>query len=98
MTKEEVINKLQVMKCSIAIIRCDIACNGVVCYPKENFLVCLHNNPDKSKINTYKHWSVCNSIDDFNEGVVYGEQAARESYCRYYVNDFISVRPFKGDF
>lgn len=101
MNKEEVINELQAMKCSIAIVRCDtagIVWNGVVHYPEENFLVCLHDNPNKSKLNTYKHLNVYNSIDDFNERVLYGKQAAYESNYRYYVNNFISVRPFKGDF
>lgn len=106
MNKEEVINILKdnttEYPSGIANIKCDIASNGQICYPDESILVILDNSPDAAvaddQIKHHHHWTTCDSIEDFNEGIVYGEQEAREHYCNYYVSDFKSVEPFTSDF
>ena len=106
MNKEEVINILKTITTEypsgIANIKCDIASNGQVCYPDKSILVILNNSPDAGiaddLIKHHQHWTTCGSIEDFIEGIVYGEQEARKNYCNYYVSDFKSVQPFPTDF
>ena len=51
-------------------------------------LFCLHGNI----------LPICESVDDFEEGIVYGTDEAKKHYCNYYVSEFKDVRPFVSDF
>ena len=99
MKKVETIKKLKEMQCDIAEVICDIACRGSVCYPNESILVLLQNQPSNDDLIKHgKHWTICDNIDDFKEGMVFGEKEAKEKYCKYYVTDFKEVKEFISDF
>ena len=99
MNKQEIIEKLQATDCEIAEVICNISRGGTVAYPNESILVELVSEPSNDdQIKIGRHWTVCNGIDDFNEGIVYGEAEAKKCYCKHYVSDFKEVREFKGDF
>lgn len=104
MNKQEVIELLKQSNSStgIADVRCDISVNGEVVYPNESILVIIFDDDcddscDDDLVLMHKHWCFCNSIAEFEEGVVYGEKAARECYCKHYVSNFISVSDFETD-
>lgn len=106
MNKEDVIkilkDKKTEYKSGIANIKCDIASNGQICYPNESILVIVENGADaaisEELVVNSRHWTLCDSIEDFIEGIVYGELEARDNYCNYYVSDFKSVEAFISDF
>jgi hypothetical protein len=99
MTKKEVINKLLEMNCDIAEVICDISVSGQVVYPDESIVVSLVEQPSNDDlVNTNKHWTWCESIKDFKEGIVSGLSAARRAYCKHYVSNFKEVKEFKTDF
>jgi len=99
MNKEQVIKALSDMECEIAEVICDISRGGSVVFPNESILVSLVSEPSNDDlVKNNEHWYWCESIDDFNEGIVYGEDAAREAYCNHYVSDFKEVKEFKTDF
>jgi hypothetical protein len=99
MTKKEVINKLLEMNCDIAEVICDISVSGQVVYPDESIVVSLVEQPcNDDLVNPSKHWTWCESIKDFKEGIVSGLSAARRAYCKHYVSNFKEVREFKGDY
>ena len=86
----------------IAEIICDIAVNNEVVYPNESILVIVYDKDDSvvndDQIDTTKHWTICESIDDFIDGMVYGKAKADEVYCKHYVSDFKEVKAFETDF
>ena len=101
MDKREVINKLNTLDCEIAEVICDIttSTDEKPCYSNESVLVFLVKQPSNDDlIKNNKHWTICDSIDDFNEGIVYGEGDAKKAYCNYYVSEFKEVKPFSSDF
>jgi hypothetical protein len=99
MTKKEVINKLLEMDCDIAEVICDISVSGQVVYPDESIVVSLVEQPcNDDLVNPSKHWTWCESIKDFKEGIVSGLSAAHRAYCKHYVSNFKEVREFKTDF
>jgi hypothetical protein len=99
MTKKEVINKLLEMDCDIAEVICDISVSGQVVYPDESIVVSLVEQPSNDDlVNPNKHWTWCESIKDFKEGIVSGLSAARRAYCKHYVSNFKEVKEFKTDF
>ena len=101
MDKREVINKLNTLDCEIAEVICDITtmADAICCYPNESVLVFLVEQPSNDDlIKNNKHWTICESVDDFNEGIVYGEDEAKKAYCNYYVSEFKEVKPFNSDF
>lgn len=98
MTKAEVICTLNNANygSGIAEVICDISCNGQVIYPDESILVLLGGEAcDDEKLRMGKHWTICNGVDDFDIGIVYGYQSARQCYCKHYVSNFKQVKPFK---
>lgn len=99
MDKKEVIERLSGMNCEIAEVIGDINKGLELAFPDESVLVILVSNPSiKGLINSCKHWTTCDSIDDFNEGIVCGKDEARETRCKHYFNGFKEVREFKGDY
>jgi len=99
MNKKDVIEKLSSMDCDIAEVICDISVNGEVVYPDESIVVSLVEQPcNDDLVIPSKHWTWCESIKDFKEGVVSGRAAARRTYCKHYVSEFKEVREFKTDF
>jgi len=99
MTKKEVINKLLEMDCDIAEVICDISVSGQVVYPDESIVVSLVEQPSNDDlVNPNKHWTWCESIKDFKEGIVSGLSAAHKTYCKHYVSNFKEVKEFKTDF
>lgn len=110
MNKEQVINKLHEMRLNlddvhrdditeIAEVICDISIDGNVVYPNESILVYLVREPNiDDLIKVSKHWTICDGIRDFDEGIVYGIADAKAKYCKHYVSDFKEVRYFKSDF
>lgn len=110
MNKEEVIAKLYELqsKCDYSIeeepkefaeVICDISRDGKVVYPDESIIVYLVREPNTDDLITIgKHWTICDGIDDFMEGIVYGESDAKAKYCKHYVSDFKEVKYFKSDF
>lgn len=104
MNKQEVIQQLKGLKneCEIAEIICDINSRGdglaKPCYPNESIIVMLVSQPSNDDlICNSRHWTICGSIEDFEEGIVYGMEEADESGTRYFVADFKSVKPFEKD-
>lgn len=110
MNKEQVINKLHKMRLNlddvngndtteIAEVICDISRDGNVVYPNESIIVYLVTEPsiDDLIING-NHWTICDEIREFDEGIVYGIADAKANYCKHYVSDFKEVKYFKGDF
>ena len=99
MNKKQVIEKLSSMDCDIAEVICDISVNGEVVYPDESIVVSLVEQPcNDDLVIPSKHWTWCESIKDFKEGIVSGQSAARRAYCKHYVSSFKEVREFKTDF
>lgn len=106
MNKNEVIDKLRSAnyESGIAEVICDISSNGEVCYPNESILVLLcgygedDSVCDDDQIINSKHYTICEGVDDFEEGIVYGTDEAKKHYCNYYVSEFKEVRPFVSDF
>ena len=99
MNKREIIEKLSSMDCEIAEVICDISVGGVVIYPDESILVSLVKEPSNDDLVTpHKHWTWCENIKDFKEGIVSGQAAARKAYCKHYVSNFKEVKEFKTDF
>lgn len=106
MGKNEVIDKLRSANYEngIAEVICDISCRGKVCYPNESILVLLCGyGKDNSVCNVdqiinSKHYTICEGIDIFEEGIIYGIHEAEKHYCNYYVSMFKEVRPFVSDF
>lgn len=95
MTMKEVTGILSAMECGIAEVACDIASGGEVCYPNERILVRICGNPGSdAEIPPGRHWTVCDSVEDFVEGIVYGRGEAMKAYCNYYVHDFTGVKPY----
>ena len=86
MGKNEVIDKLRNAnyESGIAEVICDISCCGKVCYPNESILVLLCGyGKDNSVCNVdqiinSKHYTICDGIDIFEEGIVYGIHEAAE--------------------
>ena len=106
MNKKDVIEKLRSAeyKSGIAEVICDISSNGQVCYPNESILVLLwgygedDSACDDDQIIQQNHYTICEGVEDFNEGIVYGLEEARKNYCKYYVSEFKEVKPFVSDF
>ena len=110
MNKEQVINKLHEMRLNlddvhmdniteIAEVICDISRGGNVVYPNESIIVYLVREPNiDDLIIIGKHWTICDGIRDFEEGIVYGIDEAKANYCNHYVSDFKEVKYFKTDF
>jgi hypothetical protein len=99
MNKQDVIQRLNSLDCEIAEVMCDICSNGEKCYPNESIIVLLVSEPSNDDlIKNNLHWTICESIDDFDEGIVYGQAEAKEKYCNYYVSEFHDVKPFVSDF
>ena len=101
MNKQDVIQKLNSLECEIAEVICDITtmADSKPCYPNESVLVFLVSQPSNDDLIKYNnHWTVCESIDDFAEGIVFGEAEAKEKYTRYFVSEFKEVKEFVSDF
>jgi hypothetical protein len=99
MNKKEVIKALKELECEIAEVICDISRNGNVVHPNESILVSLVSEPcNDDLVQPNQHWYWCESIDDFDDNVVYGEDEARKAYCDHYVSEFKEVKEFKTDF
>lgn len=110
MNKEQVIDKLYELKYNLndvnrndttelAEVICDISRDGNVVYPDESVIVYLVREPNTDDlIKVGKHWTICDGIRDFAEGMVYGMGEAKAKYCKHYVSDFKEVRYFKSDF
>ena len=104
MNKQEVIKQLNELQneCEIAEIICDITSRGdglaKPCYPNESIIVLLATQPSNDDlICNHRHWTICDSIEDFEEGIVYGKEEADKKYTSYFVADFKSVKPFEKD-
>ena len=99
MNKTEAIEKMNNMEADIAEVICDISRNGVVCYSNESVLVFLVSQPSNDDLIRHnKHWTICDNVEDFTQGMVYGEKEAKEKYSRYYVSDFKEVKEFVSDY
>ena len=104
MDKEQVVKVLETLSdngCQIAEVICDITTKVDLtpCYPNESILVLLTKETDKRDlVNPCKHWTLCESIKDFKDGIVYGVEEAEATRCRYYVCDFKEVKPFNVSF
>ena len=93
MDKESVIKLLKEYKKKghkVALLEVNIASQGVDVYKNEKMRVGL-NNSTPLKANYGQEYCACNTIEEFEEGVVYGYAASRAAYTKYYVSDFISV-------
>lgn len=96
MNKEEVIERLNGLDCEIAEIICDITtrADATPCYPNESILVLLKSEQtDTDLFSRHKHWAICESVDDFVDGIVYGEDEVIKARGKYYVCDFKEVKP-----
>ena len=93
MDKSKVIEHLQDYKkkgFKVAVVKANIASQGVDVYTNETIRVGL-NNPTPLKPRYEQEYCACDTIEEFNEGIVFGLEGARKAYTRYYVSDFISV-------
>ena len=93
MNKKEVISKLKELKNNsknkYAEIVCDISRGGQIVYPNETIIVKLGRTGSAIR----GTWCGCNSITEFDNGVVYGnEEDARKAYCSHYVSDFKDIK------
>ena len=93
MDKSKVIEHLQDYKkkgFKVAVVKANIASQGVDVYTNETIRVGL-NNPTPLKPRWGQEYCACDTIEEFNEGIVFGLEGARKAYTRCYVSVFISV-------
>ena len=95
MTKNEAVKLLKTLPCRYAEVVTDVwATNGGIIYPKETIIVSVleTQNPYDEKF-FGKVYTTCESIRDFRENCVFGEDEARKHYCNYYFGNIYSVTP-----
>ena len=102
MNKNEVINKLKEFgsECCIAEVICDIKRPNGTEYPNESIFVFLSAEDEitnDDQIEHYLHWTICESIADFQKQVMW-EKDANKAYKMYGVTAFKEVKPFITDF
>lgn len=103
MNKTEVINQLEklTLETEIAEVICDIKQLSGNEHKDESILVYLVPENEVSKddlIKPYMHWTLCNSITDFKEQVMLGEDYGKKCFKTYWATEFKEVRPFSTDF
>ena len=103
MNKTEVINQLKKLtwETEIAEVICDIKQLSGNEHKDESILVYLVPENEVSKddlIKPYMHWTLCNSITDFKEQVILGEDYGKKCFKTYWATEFKEVRPFSTDF
>jgi len=90
MTKKETIDLLKKAPCKYAEVIVDVWCGGQLIYPNEKVIVSVLETQDFTKF-IGKAYCVFDSIRDFMEHSVFGEQEARKTYCRYYFGNISAI-------
>ena len=87
MTREQVIERLKKCDCDYAILTIDVWDeNNELVYPKEKVIVSVLETINPMNF-IGKAYTTFESIRDFRENSVFGENEARASYCKYYFGD-----------
>ena len=92
MDKNQAILQLRQMVCKYAELTIDVWCDGQLVYPDEKVIVSVLETQNQSDF-IGKAYCVFDSIMDFRENSVFGEQEARETYCSYYFGEIHEIIP-----
>ena len=90
MTKEVAIDLLKKVPCKYAEVIVDVWRGGQLIYPNEKVIVSVLETQIQQDF-IGKAYCVFDSIRDFMQDSVFGEQEARKTYCRYYFGNISAI-------